>query len=169
MLRARVAFYGDFQPAGNPPSLLELRHFPVKGGHKDIVTEIKNEYVHFGTLLLEDESGNKVVGIEKARQRIPEDITVEILRRWLQGKGRLPITWNTLIQCLQNVNLHTTADDIKDVLSEEGRCIVQFLLVRSRHAISKFHSACSLYNLLSVLVCVCVRHVCIHMTMCYVH
>ena len=89
----------------------------MKNGFKDIVSEIQNDYQHFGTLLLEDESGNVVKAIEK--DRLPVDITVEILRQWLQGKGRLPVTWQTLVTCLRNAKLNVAADYIDGALIQE--------------------------------------------------
>ena len=107
-----------FQLAGDCPSLTDLRKFPVKDGFKDIVSEIKSDYEHFGILLLEDESGIEIKGIETAKLGIPVAITVEILRRWLQGKGRLPVTWSTLVGCLRNAKLNVAADYIENGLSQ---------------------------------------------------
>ena len=103
----------------DPPTLYELRYFPVKGGHKDLVAEIENDYRLFGTLLLKDQVGNIVAGIEKAKQGNPEDITVEVLQQWLQGKGRMPVTWETLGKCLQDAKLNAVAGYIEDALSQQ--------------------------------------------------
>ena len=92
----------------------------MNNGFKDIVVEIQNDYKHFGTLLLEDESGNVVKGIEKAsKDGLPVDITVEILRQWLQGRGRLPVTWQTLVKCLRDAKLNVAADYIGYALIQE--------------------------------------------------
>jgi len=40
---------------------------------------------------------------------------------WLQGKGRLPVTWRTLVKCLQDTGLNVLADDIKGALSQEDQ------------------------------------------------
>ena len=101
------------------PTLHELRHFPVKDGHKDLVAEIKNDYQIFGTLLLKDEIGNTVAGIEKAKQGNPEDITVEVMHQWLQEKGRMPVIWETLVECLREANLNAVAGYIEDALSQQ--------------------------------------------------
>ena len=102
------------------PTLHELRHFPVKGGYKDLVAEIKNDYQIFGTLLLKDENGNIVAGIEKAKQGNPQDITVEVLHQWLQEKGRMPVTWETLGKCLQEAKLNAVAGYIDQQHSSTG-------------------------------------------------
>ena len=93
----------------------------MKGEFKDILTEIQNDHKRFGTLLLKDDSGNVIKGIEKAcRNGPPVDITVEILRQWLQGTGRLPVTWQTLVECLRDAKLNIAADYIEGALFQEG-------------------------------------------------
>ena len=101
------------------PRLDDLRNFPVNGGFKDIAVQIGSDYVRFGTLLLKDESGSTVKNIEKEKRGHPVDITVEILQQWLQGKGREPVTWQTLVKCLQDANLNVLASSIKSKLSQE--------------------------------------------------
>ena len=102
-----------------PPDLNDLRKLPVKDGVKDIVAEIQNDYIRLGGCLLKDEGGNKVHGIEIAKQYIPLAITEEILRQWRQGKGKEPVTWRTLVDCLREVQLNVAADDIEGALSQE--------------------------------------------------
>ena len=84
----------------------------------DLAIEIGPEYEKFGTLLLEDEMGNKVNSIAKSKHYIPVDITVEILKQWLQGKGRKPVTWQTLVKCSRDTDLNVLADNIEISLSE---------------------------------------------------
>ena len=75
--------------------------------------EIQNDYEKFGIQLLQDDKGNIVAGIEKMKHGDPGDITVQILQQWLQGKGRKPVTWQTLVECLQSTNLCVVADYVK--------------------------------------------------------
>ena len=49
-------------------------------------------------------------------------ITLEILRLWIGGKGK-PLSWNTLINVLNDIGLGTLASDIKD-----GLHIISFLV-----------------------------------------
>ena len=83
--------------------------------------EVGPNYEKFGTLLLEDKKGNKVDSIAKSKHYISVDITVEILKQWLQGKGRKPVTWQTLVKCLQDTNLNAVADDMQRSLPEHDR------------------------------------------------
>ena len=70
----------------------ELQHFPLKDGYINIAEEIANEYNDFGILILDDKRGSKVAAIAKTERGNSVAITVEILRRWLLGKGRMPVT-----------------------------------------------------------------------------
>ena len=92
----------------------------MNSGFKDIAAEIQNNHELFGTLLLEDTNGNIVKSIVKASNGNPVDITLEILRWWLQGSGRLPVTWQTLIKCLRDTKLNVAANYIEGALSQES-------------------------------------------------
>ena len=43
-----------------------------------------------------------------------EDINIEILKRWVQGAGRQPATWRTLIKVLKLSGLCALAEEIED-------------------------------------------------------
>lgn len=106
--------------ADNPPILPTLRHFPVEDTFIDIAEEIGPDYEKFGTLLLEDKNGNKVKIIRMSERDDPLRITVEILRQWLREKGRMPVTWQTFVKCLRDINLNVLADKMDCSLSGRG-------------------------------------------------
>ena len=108
------------QSSGHPPDLPTLRHFPVKNGFIDIAAKIGTDYELFGTFLLQDKDGNRVKSIERSERGDPLCITVEILRQWLQGNGKLPVNWHTLVQCLQDSNLNVISDSVKVSLLENN-------------------------------------------------
>ena len=108
------------QSSGHRLDLPTLRRFPVKNEFIDIAAKIGTNYELFGTFLLQDKDGNKVKTIEMSEGRDPIRITVEILRQWLQGKGKLPVNWQTLIQCLQHSNLNVISESIKVSLLENN-------------------------------------------------
>ena len=92
----------------------------MKDGFTDVMAEVQNDYIKLGIQLLQDDNGNTVEGIERKKRGDPGDITVEILRQWLQGKGRKPITWQTLVECLEDTNLHVAANHIKFALKNSA-------------------------------------------------
>ena len=106
----KIAGYDD------APSLLDLQHFPVKDEFKNILEEIANDYVNFGIHLLDDHNGNRVKSIESQKRGDPTDITVEIVRKWLQGKGSCPVTWQIFLECLRKSKLNFAADYIQAAL-----------------------------------------------------
>lgn len=106
--------------ADDPPNLSTLRNFTVKEGAIDIAEKIGTNYEHFGTLLLNDNDGTKVKNIEMSKRGDPVHITVEILKQWRQGKGRRPVTWQTLVDCLRGTGLNVLADKIEHSLSSRN-------------------------------------------------
>ena len=90
----------------------------MKDQFEDIVAEIQNDYEHFGIQLLKDSKGVRIKGIEieRANHGGPVAITVEILRQWLQGKGRIPVTWRTFVECLRESGLNVPANYIEAAL-----------------------------------------------------
>ena len=91
------------------------------------MSEIQNDFERFGSLLLDDSNGLKVKVITTAERNDPVKITTVILQKWLQGKGILPVTWQTLVKCLKEANLNTAADYIEAEFSSKGMSNVQFL------------------------------------------
>ena len=95
------------------PTLPQLLKCPVKGGRKDVnvPSQIGSKYFEFGVFLLNDETGSIVNGIDKDKKG-NEDINREIIRRWLMGQGKQPITWETLKDVLRDIGLSVLAADI---------------------------------------------------------
>ena len=95
------------------PSLLELLRF---SGEREIfsIPERIGANSKFGIHLLEDKTGAVITGIVRGNAEF-EEINLAILRRWLQGKGREPVTWRTLVKVLQDAGLNILADDIETV------------------------------------------------------
>ena len=110
----------SFKAADDYPALYCLRHFPVRDGHIDIAEEIGADYDKFGTLLLEDMKGNVVDSIRKSKHYSAVEITVEILKQWLQEKGIKPVTWQTFVECLRNADLNILAGNIEISLSSHN-------------------------------------------------
>ena len=76
-----------------------LLSFPASSDGKklNIISEIGIYYISFGILLLEDNKGKEIFAIEKELQKNASDINSRILYLWLNGKGKQPVTWETLI------------------------------------------------------------------------
>jgi len=65
----------------------------------------------FGILLLNDETGAEVNAIVSKYREDAEQINLEILRLWIEGKGK-PLSWDMLVDVLKATGLNTLAEDI---------------------------------------------------------
>ena len=71
----------------------------------------------FGSLLLKDRTGAMVDGIEHKHRGDSVRINIEILEKWRSGEaGEQPVSWRTLITCLEDSGMSTLADDIQQAL-----------------------------------------------------
>ena len=100
------------------PSMVELIKFQPSRPRStpfDLTQKIGSSFMKFGTLLLEDEDGNKMGSLcTQMVGRSCSDIGHEILRRWLGGEGKQPITWSTIVEVLNDVQLSQCAKEIKE-------------------------------------------------------
>ena len=106
------SYYSYDRAASNPPTLPELLNFPGQEKRINIPQEIGTQYKTFGTILLEDDSGARVDNIVHEYRERAERINTEILQEWLNGRGKLPVTWETLVEVLHDIELSVLAGDI---------------------------------------------------------
>ena len=96
----------------------ELTDFPGKTRHFNIAVRIRIKYLSFGTGLLNDESGDIVPSIVLEHRGNAEQINMDILSRWVQGKGIADRTWRGLLGVLR-VHCPGLAQDIEETLRAE--------------------------------------------------
>ena len=102
-----------------PPTLPEMLVMPTKanGTKVSIPTQIGSEYRTFGILLLQDDNGKFVSNIVHGeKENGVEGIVISIIMEWLQGRGRLPVSWRTLIEVLREMNLKVLAHAVEGKL-----------------------------------------------------
>ena len=102
------------------PTLVECVRFRGRERRIDISQEIGTKYITFGILLLEEQTGERVSAIALKHMYDSEQTSLEILKEWFAGRGRHPVTWNTLIEVLHYTKLSTLAREIEDVKLQEG-------------------------------------------------
>ena len=97
------------------PTLVKLLKFPIRDGesHIDITEKIGANYYTFGVFLLQDETGSKVKTIESHYKENPKRINQEIFGKWLQGDGKQPVAWKTLIEALRDSQLFYVAKEVE--------------------------------------------------------
>jgi len=76
--------------------------------------EVATKYVHFGTFLLDDRYGSRVIQKIMAHKHLndAEHINTEILQEWLTETGKQPVSWATLVEVLCDIKFSTVAGDI---------------------------------------------------------
>ena len=89
------------------------------GGAVNIVQQIGTHYHVLGPLLLRDDTGAVTSAIVSQHQRDAALINQEILTRWLQGQGKLPVSWVTLIDVLKGVELTELSQMIQEMLTTQ--------------------------------------------------
>ena len=95
--------------------MVKLEAFPGPHGPLSIPEQIGVHYRKFGLLLLNDESGAVVSGLERAHLFDPAEIARAILQRWLETQPT-ELTWSRLVQCLKEIDSNTLASDIDSCL-----------------------------------------------------
>ena len=97
---------------GAKPTLQELLAFPGAKEKIKVDEQIGVKYIDLGVFLLDDKNGVKVKAIAMKHNNNAENASQEILSKWLRGMGKQPVTWNTLIEVLRDIDLKSLAKDI---------------------------------------------------------
>lgn len=63
------------------------------------------KYQEFGAQLVHDPTGSWVTSMELEHRGNSLRINTEIIQKWLRGHGRRPISWKTLIEVLQDIEM----------------------------------------------------------------
>ena len=98
------------------PTLMELTNLKTTSGSINVAEQIGRHYNTLGIHLLEDAVGSITDAIEEECHHNAYKINIKIFQRWVEGRGRKPITWATLIEVLRNIQLSTLAHDIEQSL-----------------------------------------------------
>ena len=78
-----------------------------------MLDQIGTHYKKLGILLLNDTTGTVTQAIINQYHRNASEINMEILQRWIQGRGKLPVEWATLIEVLKDIELTELAREIE--------------------------------------------------------
>ena len=81
----------------------------------NVAEKISTKYHNFGILLLDDSDGTRVKNMERKYREDAEQINKEILQEWAAGRGKKPISWETLAEVLHDIGLSALADEIEAV------------------------------------------------------
>ena len=98
------------------PTLPQLISFKTRSSNINVLEQIGADYRNLGVLLLDDDTGAVTQAIVKQYHYDATDINMEILQRWIQGKGKLPVDWATLIRALKDIRLSELAHKMEQTL-----------------------------------------------------
>ena len=103
----------------DPPTLPLLQTFPKRsGGVIKIIEKVTGKNHDVGIRLLNDSNGSITNNIEREHRPDQTRITEAIFQRWLQGTGRSPQSWETLITVLKEIEHTALAEEIhKSIIS----------------------------------------------------
>ena len=93
------------------PTMPQLLNFKDGASVINIPSRISTKYPNFGIQLLLDYKS--VQSLERQYSRDCEQINIQILQGWLDGKGKEPKTWATLVEVLNDIELGELSSQIK--------------------------------------------------------
>ena len=97
------------------PQLLNLK--TSSGSTVRVVQQIGTHYSTLGPLLLDDVNGAVIPAITNQHHHNAVAINQEILTQWLQGQGKLPVTWSTLLDVLRDAGLSELTEMVQKSLN----------------------------------------------------
>ena len=83
----------------------------------DLPLRVTDQFETFGVFLLNDKDGDRMAIIKEESRGRPINITMEVLREWLAGKG-VEVSWESLISTLRNSKLPLIAEQIQMALDK---------------------------------------------------
>ena len=102
------------------PTVKLLTSLPIPGdGAKKNLNIIQRTSTHYENLamhLLDDDNCEIVDCLKEQCRGNPVEIVTAVYKKWIQGTGRKPVTWQTLVDVLKEIELNSLAEEIETVL-----------------------------------------------------
>ena len=89
-------------------------------GEKQNLKIIQGTCTHYSNLamyLLEDDNCEIVDCFEEKYHHDPEKIVAAVYKKWISGTGKRPVSWQTLVDVLREIELNSLADEIEIALN----------------------------------------------------
>jgi len=99
--------------AGDRPEMWQLQRFVGVGGRP--VKVVENVCADWEKLALALQfRGGVIRAVRESERPLVEPACRRILERWsVNGEGRQPVTWETLVECLDDIGHCTLASDLR--------------------------------------------------------
>ena len=111
------------------PRYHELDRLDWHGKSIRIISSAAARWEKIATRLYFD--GNEISAIRRDCHFQVEDACRSVLIRWLEGNGRKPTTWDTLIRALVEADLGTLAGELQSILCKIHVYCMQFTIISS--------------------------------------
>ena len=106
-----------FPLAGDRPELWQLQKFVgVRGRVVRVMEEISADWEKLALAL--HFRGGVIRTVRKSEQFQVEKACCTILHRWLDGEGLQPVTWGTLVECLEDIDHWSLAGNLRKELDQ---------------------------------------------------
>ena len=92
--------------------MTELLHFQAGDCHINIPQEVGIKCHNLGAQLLLESFGY-IRSLERELHENAERINCQIFQEWLDGKGRKPTSWGTLVRVLNDIEMGELASKIE--------------------------------------------------------
>ena len=106
------------------PQLHQLQHLRRDNAVVNVIREVAPFWEKFAFYLMMD---RKMIDIWKRDADQVEDAAMKLFGHWLDGNGRQPTSWKTLIQALRENDLPFIATEVEEILTghsgEISQCI----------------------------------------------
>ena len=98
------------------PSLSKIQKFVGRSGKTyRILAKVSAKWTRLAIALELEED---IDSVRMNTHHQVEEACLEILKRWLSGSGRKPVTWSTFIECLDDIELGILADDLRSEFAD---------------------------------------------------
>lgn len=99
--------------------MTELLRFQAGDCHINIPREVGTKYHNLGAQLLLKSFGY-IRSLERELHENAERINCQIFQEWLDGKGRKPTSWTTLVGVLSDIEMGELANKIEASLESRS-------------------------------------------------
>ena len=94
-----------------------LSNLKSKSGERiNIINKVSPRWSEFAVQLDFDNDGTTMQMIRERCYPDPEDCCKEMMREWLSGKGRQPVTWELLVEILKDCELEVLAKQVEEAV-----------------------------------------------------
>ena len=101
--------------SGDRPEMWQLQKFVgVRGRVVRVIEEISADWEKLALAL--HFRGGVIRTVRESEHFQVEGACRTILHKWLDGQGLQPVTWDTLVECLEDINHRSLAEDLRKEL-----------------------------------------------------